>query len=163
MKGLIATLLVLFVSCAAVADEADAAREKMIQDGIKVCQKKGFATVGERDKCVSEFTAKANERYPARGSEAYAKKHYAGISKAQAEAALIELRKEWEAAPRGGYFSARRTGPASKKAIAEEGWWIQTSILGVRQSQDDPWFMECKGYQTANIVRRCPLGKGGEE
>ncbi|MFV0454703.1 MAG: hypothetical protein ACK5NQ_06845 [Pseudomonas sp.] len=163
MKVLIATLLALFVSCAAVADEADAAREKMIQDGIKVCREKGFATIGERDKCERGFFAKANELYPARGSDTYAKKHYAGMSKAQAESALIKLRKEWEAAPRGGYFSARRSGPASKMAIAKEGWWIQINILGTRQSLDDPWFMECKGYQTANIIRRCPLGKGGEE
>ncbi|WP_263147669.1 hypothetical protein [Pseudomonas sp. RIT-PI-AD] len=163
MKRFIAMLLTLLVSCVAIADETDAAREKMIKDGIRVCQKKGFSTVGERDKCVTEFTTKANERFPVRGSETYARKHYAGMGKSQAEAALIKLRKEWEAAPRGGYFSARRAGPASQKAIAEEGWWIQTNILGVRQSQDDPWFMECKGYQTANIVRRCPLGKGGDE
>lgn len=41
MKVFIATL-VLICFCAAVADEADAARGKMIQDGIKVCQKRGL-------------------------------------------------------------------------------------------------------------------------
>lgn len=162
MNKLVAGFIAVLFSCGALASD-EAAREKMIQNGIKVCQQKGFATVGERDKCVAEFTAKANERYPARGSDSYAKKHYGGMNKAQAEATLIELQKEWQGAAKGGYFGARRTGVVTKKAVAAEGWWIQVNILGVRESQDDPWFMECKGFQTANIVRRCPLGKGGAE
>ncbi|MGN9404655.1 hypothetical protein ACTMQQ_28420 [Pseudomonas syringae pv. aptata] len=142
----------------------DMARVKMIQDGIKICDAKGFSTVGEKDTCVSGYTAKANGLYPPRGSEEYSKKHYAGLGKSAAEGALQRLQREWVTAQKGGYFSARRKpGVVTKKAIVQEGWWIQVHVLGARQTQDDPWFIECKGGKTLNIVRRCPLGKGGEE
>ncbi|WAH62217.1 hypothetical protein LZ023_40785 (plasmid) [Pseudomonas silvicola] len=164
MKILVA-VVALALTTGAYADTKsdDAARSKMIQAGIKVCSTKGYKTVGEKDACVSEYTKKANNVYPARGSVEYAEQHYAGLSKSAAESKLIDLQSEWKTAQNGGYFSARRTpGVLSKKAVVQEGWWIQTHILGARQTQDDPWFIECsEGAKTLNIVRRCPLGKGG--
>lgn len=165
MKYLIALTLSLF-SLSAVADgkSEDAARSKMIQAGIKICDAKGFKTVGEKDACVSEYTKKANGLYPARGTDEYSRKHYAGLSKASAESTLQSLQNEWTTAEKGGYFSARRKpGVVSKKAIVSEGWWIQVNVLGSRQSQDDPWFVECKGVKSSGVLRRCPLGKGGEK
>lgn len=163
----IAALALAVVATTALADgkSDDAARSKMIQDGIKICDAKGYKTVGEKDTCVSQYTEKANGLYPARGSEAYSRKHYAGLSKSTAEGTLQRLQSEWSTAEKGGYFSARRKpGVVTKKAVSEEGWWIQVNILGARRSQDDPWFIECKsGAKTLNFVRRCPLGKGGAE
>jgi len=168
MRFLFIAFLGLF-SASVWADDAqtkqdDIARTQLIQNGIKACGNKGFKTLGEKDQCIAEFTDKANDRYPVRGSDSYSRKHYAGMSKAKAEATLQQLQREWESAPRGGFYSARRQpGVVSKKAIAEEGWWIQVNVLGAQQSQDDPWFIECNDFKTANILRRCPLGKGGEK
>lgn len=161
---LIATIALALIATSAVAaaKSDDAARTKMIQDGIKICDAKGFKTVGEIDACVSGYTEKANGLYPARGSDAYSRKHYAGLSKSAAESALQRLKGEWATAEKGGYFSARRKpGVVTKKALADEGWWIQVNVLGARQSQDDPWFIECQGAKSAGVLRRCPLGKGG--
>ncbi|MHB2250851.1 hypothetical protein H0H12_29785 (plasmid) [Pseudomonas putida] len=163
MKALAAIALVLAAGTAmADAKSDDAARTKMIQDGIKICNAKGLKTVGQKDACVKEYNDKANNLYPARGT-AYAQKHYAGLSKSAAESTLKSLQAEWKTAEKGGYFSARRNpGVVTRKAVAEEGWWIQTHILGARQSQDDPWFIECKDSpKSFGVMNRCPLGNGG--
>lgn len=162
-KAILTSLAAMVLSCSVHAE--DSSRSKMIQEGIKVCAAKGFKTVGEKDKCVAEYSKKANSLYPARGSAEYAEKHYAKLSSAQAESTLQKLESEWKGAERGGYFSARRNpDQVTKKALVQEGWWIQTHILGAQQTQGDPWFIECKsGAKTAHIVRRCPLGKGGAE
>lgn len=164
MKAIMVVMLAMLAgNVMADSKSDDAARSKMIQDGIKICDAKGFKTVGQKDTCVSEYTTKANGLYPARGSDDYSRKHYAGLSKGSAETTLQSLQREWATAEKGGYFSARRKpGVVTKKAVVQEGWWIQVHVLGARQSQDDPWFIECKDEaKTLNIVRRCPLGKGG--
>ncbi|MGH2291282.1 MULTISPECIES: hypothetical protein [Pseudomonas] len=160
------TIALLLAAGAAMADAKSdgSARTKIIQDGIKTCNAKGLKTVGEKDSCVKEYSDKANNLYPARGT-AYAQRHYTGLSKEAAESTLRSLQAEWKTAQRGGYFSAQRTpGVVTRKAVAEEGWWIQTHILGARQSQDDPWFIECKNSpKSFGVINRCPLGKGGAQ
>ena len=101
---------------------------------------------------------------PDRGA-LYAEKNYKGLSKAQAEGKLISLQKEYDKAPKGTYFKASKKADAVDRiSIMNEGWWIQKNILGARQTQGDPWFMECKkGARSLNTVVRCPLGKGGAE
>jgi len=140
----------------------DAARLQELQAATKACKAKGFKTVGEQEDCVHAAYVKINSDTPARGT-LYAEKNYKGFSKAQAAGKLLSLKKEYDRAPKGTYFQAsKKAGAVDRVSILNEGWWLQTNILGARQTQGDPWFIECKdGAKTLNYVRRCPLGKGG--
>ncbi|AZG89398.1 hypothetical protein N032_28005 (plasmid) [Pseudomonas syringae pv. pisi str. PP1] len=160
MKPIIFLLAVLLSTVANAASESN--RLQQLQAATQACKAKGFKTVGELDDCVHAAREKINSNVPERGT-LYAEKNYKGLSKTQAEGKLISLKREYDSAPKGTYFQAsKRAGAVDRLSIMNEGWWIQTHILGARQTQGDPWFMECKeGAKTLNIVRRCPLGKGG--
>lgn len=162
MKNAIVLILALMSTAVFAASDAD--RSQQLQAATKACKAKGFKTLGEQQDCVHNAYQKINSDVAQRG-ELYAAKNYKGLSKAQAETKLISLKKEYESAPKGTYFkSGKAAGDVDRRTIMNEGWWIQTHILGARQTQGDPWFMECKeGARTLNVVRRCPLGKGGAE
>ena len=158
----IAFLLILSLISGATFAASDASRAQQLQAATKACKAKGFKTLGEQKDCVHNAYVKIHSNVSDRG-ELYAAKNYKGLSKSQAETKLISLKKEYESAQKGTYFkSAKKAGEVDRRTIVTEGWWIQTHILGARQTQGDPWFMECKeGARTLNVVRRCPLGKGG--
>ncbi|HDZ58139.1 MAG TPA: hypothetical protein ENI17_02665 [Pseudomonas xinjiangensis] len=159
-------ILTLAMSSAAFgsSETGNLARSERVSAAIEECRGKKYKTLGELEDCRDKAINKINAENPMRGA-AYAKKYYSSMSRAQAETKLIELKSEWETADRAGYFSAkaRNEGRVSRHAISEEGWWIQTHIFGTGKSMGDPWFIECKGFKTSNVIRRCPLGKGGEE
>lgn len=160
MKNVIVLVLALMSSAAFAA--SDAAHLQQMQEATKACKAKGFKTVGEQEDCVHAAYVKIKSGVPDRGA-LYAEKNYKGLSKAQAEGKLISLQKEYDKAPKGTYFKAsKKAGEVDRISIMNEGWWIQKNILGARQTQGDPWFMECKdGAHSLNTVNRCPLGKGG--
>lgn len=164
MKTAIALVLAMLSSSVFAASAVDAGRIQQLQAATKACKAKGLKTVGELDACTSAAQKQIFSDVPSRG-ELYAEKNYKGFSKSQAEGKLISLKREYDAAPKGTYFKAgKKAGDVDRMSILNEGWWIQTNILGARHTQGDPWFMECKdGAKTLNIVRRCPLGKGGAQ
>ena len=162
MKNVLVLVFALASSAAFAATDAD--RSQQLQEATKACRAQGFKTLGEQQDCVHNAFVKINSDVPQRG-ELYAAKNYKNLSKSQAESKLISLQKEYSTAKKGNFFnSVKKSGQVDQLAIMNEGWWIQTHILGARQTQGDPWFMECKdGARTLNVVRRCPLGKGGAE
>lgn len=164
MKTYLAIMFAIMSGAVVAAPAADAERLHQFQAASKACSSKGLKTVGEIDVCTDAAYKQIFSEVPSRG-DLYAEKHYKGFSKSQAEGKLISLKKEYDAAPKGTYFRAgKKAGAVDRMSILNEGWWLQTKILGARHTQGDPWFMECKdGAKTLNIVRRCPLGKGGAE
>jgi hypothetical protein len=164
MKTVIALAFAIISSSALAAPDLDVERLHQLQTATKACKAKGPKTLGELDACTSAAQKKIYSDVTRRG-DLYAEKHYKGFSKSQAEVKLISLKKEYDAAPKGTYFQAgKKAGAVDRMSILNEGWWLQTNILGARHTQGDPWFMECKdGAKTLNIVRRCPLGKGGAQ
>lgn len=153
--------LLAVLSCTVYA-ASDTDRLQQLQAATQACKAKRFKTLGEQDACVHEAYVKIYSDVVVRGTR-YAEKNYKGLTKDQAQSKLIELKGEYETAPKGTYFkSSKKAGEVDRLSIMNEGWWIQTHILGARQTQGDPWFIECKDEaQTANFIRRCPLGKSG--
>lgn len=159
-----ALILVLCIMSGSAYAASDTDRSHQLQDATKACKAKGFRTLGEQQDCIHNAYVKIKSDVSERG-ERYAAKNYKGLSKSQAESKLMALQKEYKSAPKSGFFnSSRKDSQVDQLTILNEGWWIQKNILGARQTQGDPWFMECKeGARTLNVVRRCPLGKGGAE
>ena len=164
MKTIIALAFAIISTSALAAPDPDVERLHQLQAATKACKAKGLKTVGELDACTSAAQKEIYSDVARRGA-LYAEKHYQGFSTSQAEVKLISLKKEYDAAPKGTYFQAgKKAGAVDRMSILNEGWWLQTHILGTRHTQGDPWFIECKdGAKTLNVVRRCPLGKGGAQ
>jgi len=164
MKKLLGLVLLLplashaasYIDPAALKD--DAARRALIQQGIKNCPRGKFPTVGDREACQRPYQEKAQQQYPRRGTEAYAQKHYSGMSRAQAEQKLIELQK---IAQKAGTIMSTKPGEISRKDAEVEGWWIQRNVLKATPTSTSPWFIECKKQAWAATVDQCRLGSGG--
>lgn len=160
MKSAVVGLLAILSSTAYAA--SDASHLQQLQAATKACKARGFKTLGEQDDCVHDAYVKIYSDVVVRGTR-YAEKNYKALTKDAAQSKLIELKGEYETAPKGTYFkSSKKIGVVDRLAIMNEGWWIQTHILGTQQTQGDPWFIECKDEaHTSNFVRRCPLGNSG--
>lgn len=139
--------------------QADKARAELISKGIKVCGQKKFKTVGEADACKDKYFEEAKAKYPRRGTEAYALKNYAGLSRAAAEQKLIELKSIYD---KTTVLKAKHPGQVSRRDAEVEGWWIQTNVLGASATQTTPWFIECSKQEWQATVDHCPLGSGGK-
>lgn len=144
----------------------DEARKEIIDEGFAVCKTKKFKTVGEREACHDVYFEKARQLYPRRGTNAYSKKHYGGISKAEAKVKLLKLQSEYEESEKKGEIycracSKRPAGYVAQEEIIDEGWWIQKNILGARSLNVGlPFFIECDdGHSPTGHVKVCPLGE----
>lgn len=138
----------------------DQDRDKLISMAIEKCPNSKFKTIGERDECRSKYRKLADEKFPLRGSEAYSKLKYSGLSTAQAEQKLIELKKIYDQA--NMFALKKKPGEISKSDVEAEGWWIQKNILKAARTQGDPWFIQCKKQSYQATVDLCPLGGGGK-
>lgn len=137
----------------------DKARTELIREGIKACGAKQFSTVGERDACKREYFDEAKSKYPRRGTEAYSKKHYAGLSREAAEQKLIELKSIYD---RTTALKAKHPGQITRRDVEIEGWWIQTNVLNASATQTTPWFIECSKQAWKATVDHCELGSRGK-
>ena len=138
--------------------EYDQAWDALITKGITNCPNKAFKTIGDRDKCRQKYFDEADSKYPRRGTKAYSEKNYAGMSEAQAEQKLIELKKIWD----GATMFSKVPGEISRDNLEAEGWWIQKNIFHARLHMSDPWFIQCKKQPYKATVDLCPLGSGGK-
>ena len=136
----------------------DQARDALIEKAIDSCPAKKFKTIGERDKCRQKYLDEADQKYPIRGSDAYSEKNYAGMSEAQAEQKLKELKALWDNAK----MFSKKPGEISKADLESEGWWIQKNIFHARLHMSEPWFIQCKKQPYKATVDLCPLGSGGK-
>lgn len=114
-------------------------------------------TVGERRTCERKITDKADEKYPPRGSSAYSKKNYSGMSKEQAVAKLIELKGIYEKAHGG---SKAYPGELTKNAVEAEASWIQENIFGRRTlSSSLSFYLPCEKQLAGSPIRKyCEIG-----
>ncbi|WP_313480001.1 hypothetical protein [Stutzerimonas kunmingensis] len=140
--------------------KSDKARTELIREGIRACGKQKFKTVGDREACQDKYFEEATAKYPARGSDAYAQKHYAGLSKPAAEQKLIELKAIYDQTTA---LLEKHPGQVTRRAVEAEGWWIQKNVLGASRTQTTPWFIECSKQKWQATVDHCPLGSGGKQ
>ncbi|MGP8747383.1 hypothetical protein [Pseudomonas aeruginosa] len=136
-------------------EEYDLKRLEYSKLAAKQCASR--KSVGERESCRQVYIDEANKKYPARGTEAYSKKHYSGISETQAKEQLIKLKRIYDVA-RPGMRS--RPGEITTQQVASEARWIQKNVFGRSTSSDfEAFYFPCEKQLPGSPIKRfCEIG-----
>ncbi|BES73868.1 hypothetical protein RE428_48860 (plasmid) [Marinobacter nanhaiticus D15-8W] len=144
--------------------QIDLNKREFVREGFKACSEKSFETVGAREECTTPVLTKAEEKFPGRGTDIYAKQTYSGLTESEAIAELKSLHSLYKKVEDN--FS-NQPGVITQDDLNHEGWWIQENILGIPSMVGrPPWFKECDGEVSAEHGRAevefCSLYEEGE-
>lgn len=133
------------------------AKRNQVLSKLKNCNSKQYKTVADVNSCRTKIIDEANQKYPARGTDAYSEKHYAKLTKEQANNKIIELKKIYDTAKVSTI--SRKPGELLKKDVTIEAAWIQENILGRKRTTDVNVFaIPCKGQEGKRIQQLCVAG-----
>lgn len=140
MKNVLLLNLILFIAgCTSWLDQTDIeARNKMMESGKNPCR--AMKPSDKKNECFSDAYWAAVSKYPYRGTEDYAVKHYSTLSKAEAEKTLVALKSGYDHAgndPTGD--QQLRAGTIGKFSYVYEARWIRKHILGEPLACCSPW------------------------
>lgn len=124
---------------------------------LKDCNSKRFKTVGDINTCRQKVIEEANNKYPARGTDAYSQQYYSKLTTEQANNKIIELKKIYDVARVSSI--SKQPGELLKKEVMTEAAWIQNNILGRKRTTDvNVFVVPCENKTGKYIKKLCIAG-----